>query len=117
MTTYGSSPWVDRFPKSRLPSFPRYRGTSTVDVVIVGGGLTGCASAYAFAAAGVKVMLLEAIASVAERPQARAALFVTTLAWTRSSWKRRSAPARHVVPASRGAVPLWTSRRFSGGWP
>ncbi len=59
MTTYGSSPWVDRFPKSRLPSFPRYRGTSTIDVVIVGGGLTGCASAYAFAAAGVKVMLLE----------------------------------------------------------
>jgi glycine/D-amino acid oxidase-like deaminating enzyme len=31
-----------------------------VDVVIVGGGLTGCATAYAFAAAGVKPVLLEA---------------------------------------------------------
>src|ERR1041384_8119863 len=30
------------------------------DVVIVGGGLTGCATAYAFAAAGLKVTLLEA---------------------------------------------------------
>src|SRR4029077_7161101 len=28
--------------------------------VIAGGGLTGCATAYAFAAAGVKVMLVEA---------------------------------------------------------
>ncbi len=58
-TRYGVSPWIDRFPTRRLPSFPRYRGTSTADVVIVGGGLTGCATAYAFAAAGIKVMLLE----------------------------------------------------------
>jgi glycine/D-amino acid oxidase-like deaminating enzyme len=58
VTAY-DSPWLDRFPSSRLPSFPRHRGSTTVDVVIVGGGLTGCASAYAFAAAGIKVMLLE----------------------------------------------------------
>ena len=31
-----------------------------MDVVVVGGGLTGCATAYAFAAAGIGVMLLEA---------------------------------------------------------
>jgi glycine/D-amino acid oxidase-like deaminating enzyme len=30
------------------------------DVVIVGGGMTGCTTAYAFAAAGIKVVLLEA---------------------------------------------------------
>ena len=29
-------------------------------VVVVGGGLTGCATAYAFATSGVKVVLLEA---------------------------------------------------------
>jgi glycine/D-amino acid oxidase-like deaminating enzyme len=60
MIRYGRSPWIDRFPKSRVPSLKPLRGTFDTDVVIVGGGLTGCASAYAFAAAGVKVMLLEA---------------------------------------------------------
>jgi glycine/D-amino acid oxidase-like deaminating enzyme len=60
MTTYGRSPWIHQFPKSRVPSYPRYRSASTTDVVVIGGGLTGCATAYAFAAAGVKVTLLEA---------------------------------------------------------
>jgi glycine/D-amino acid oxidase-like deaminating enzyme len=60
MTRYGRSPWTDNFPKSRVPSYPRFRGHRTTDVVVVGGGLTGCATAYAFAAAGIKVVLLEA---------------------------------------------------------
>src|SRR5258705_13711170 len=60
MTKYSRSPWVDQYPKSRVPSFPRHRGSQQTDVVIIGGGLTGCVTAYAFAAAGVKVLLLEA---------------------------------------------------------
>src|SRR5918993_625799 len=52
--------WLDRFPKSRRPSFPRYRGDSSTDVVIVGGGLTGAACAASFAGAGVRVVVLEA---------------------------------------------------------
>jgi len=60
MIRYGRSPWVDRCPKSRAPVFPPQRGALETDVVIVGGGLTGCATAYAFAAAGVKVVLVEA---------------------------------------------------------
>ena len=60
MTRYGRSPWVDRFPKSRIPSHPRHRGHLETDAVIVGGGLTGCATAYACAAAGIEVALLEA---------------------------------------------------------
>ena len=60
MTNYSRSPWIDRFPKAHVPAFPRQRGAMTADVVIVGGGLTGCATAYAFAAAGVKVTLVEA---------------------------------------------------------
>jgi len=60
MTKYGRSPWIDEFPKSRVPSFPRYKGAETTDVVVLGGGLTGCVSAYAFAAAGARVLLLEA---------------------------------------------------------
>lgn len=60
MTKYGRSPWIDGFSKSRVPSYPRFRGRSDSDVVIVGGGLTGCATAYALGAAGVKVVVLEA---------------------------------------------------------
>src|SRR5215467_9147489 len=66
MIRYGRAPWGDRFPASRVPSYPRFRApratgaVDTVDVVIVGGGLTGCATAYALAAAGVKAILLEA---------------------------------------------------------
>jgi glycine/D-amino acid oxidase-like deaminating enzyme len=60
MTKYGRSPWIDQFPKSRVPSYPRHRGHVEASVVIVGGGLTGCATAYAFAAAGVNVALIEA---------------------------------------------------------
>lgn len=60
MTYYGRSPWLDRFPESRIPSHPRLRGHLDPSVVIVGGGLTGCATAYAFAAAGIDVAVLEA---------------------------------------------------------
>jgi glycine/D-amino acid oxidase-like deaminating enzyme len=60
MTKYGRSPWIDRFPASRVPSYPKYRGNSQIDVAVIGGGLSGCLAAYAFAAAGVKVCVLEA---------------------------------------------------------
>jgi glycine/D-amino acid oxidase-like deaminating enzyme len=52
--------WLDRVPKTRRPALPRLRGPLDTSVVIVGGGLTGCACAWSFAAAGVKVVLLEA---------------------------------------------------------
>ena len=60
MTRFGQAPWGDRFPASRVPSYPRHRRPATTDVVIIGAGLTGCATAYAFAAAGLKVIVLEA---------------------------------------------------------
>jgi glycine/D-amino acid oxidase-like deaminating enzyme len=59
-TKYGRSPWIEQFPKSRVPAYPRQRGPQTTDVVVIGGGLTGCVAAYAFAAAGVNVVLVEA---------------------------------------------------------
>ncbi|MEP6914847.1 MAG: FAD-binding oxidoreductase [Acidobacteriota bacterium] len=52
--------WLDRFPSSRRPSYAQLRSDCETDVVIVGGGLTGCACAWSFAAAGVKTVLLEA---------------------------------------------------------
>jgi glycine/D-amino acid oxidase-like deaminating enzyme len=52
--------WLDRYPKSRRPSYPRHRGPADAGVVIVGGGLTGAACAWTFASAGVQTVLLEA---------------------------------------------------------
>lgn len=52
--------WLDRFPKSRRPAYAPFKGDVDAGVVIVGGGLTGCACAASFAAAGVKTVLLEA---------------------------------------------------------
>ena len=60
MIHYGRAPFLDLFPSSRVPSYPRHKGPLTSEVVIVGGGLTGCATAYAFAAAGIPVTLVEA---------------------------------------------------------
>ena len=59
-TRYGISPWIDLTPGSRVPDYPRLRGALTSDVVIVGGGLTGCATAYACALAGIKTLVIEA---------------------------------------------------------
>jgi glycine/D-amino acid oxidase-like deaminating enzyme len=59
-TRYGVSPWIHQFPDSRRPDYPRARGALDRDVVIIGGGLTGCAAAYACAAAGVRAVVLEA---------------------------------------------------------
>jgi glycine/D-amino acid oxidase-like deaminating enzyme len=52
--------FLDSFPRNRRPDFPRHRGEFRTGVAIIGGGLTGCACAAAFAAAGVDVILLEA---------------------------------------------------------
>jgi gamma-glutamylputrescine oxidase len=60
-TKYDVSPWVDRFPSKRRLDLPRFRGAgSSLPVVVVGGGLAGCCTAYALAAAGIRVVLLEA---------------------------------------------------------
>ncbi len=50
----------DTLPRSRRPEYSRQKGEIQTQVAIVGGGLTGCACAASFAAAGVKVVLLEA---------------------------------------------------------
>ena len=57
---YGISPWLDAVPVKKRPEFPAFRGVITHPVVIVGGGMSGAMTAYACAAAGLKVILLEA---------------------------------------------------------
>jgi glycine/D-amino acid oxidase-like deaminating enzyme len=59
-TRYGVSPWIHQFPDSRRPRLPSLRGEHSVDVVIVGGGLAGCATALSCATAGLKTVLIEA---------------------------------------------------------
>jgi len=59
-TRYGQSPWIAAYPASKRPSFPRLRGEHAADVVIVGAGLTGCATAVACALAGLKPLVIEA---------------------------------------------------------
>ncbi len=59
-TRYGISPWLDAVPIKKRPEFPAFRGVITHPVVVVGGGMAGAMAAQACAAAGMKVILLEA---------------------------------------------------------
>jgi glycine/D-amino acid oxidase-like deaminating enzyme len=52
--------WSDRFPDRRRPAFPRLRSDTETRVVVIGGGLTGCACAAALASARIPVVLVEA---------------------------------------------------------
>jgi gamma-glutamylputrescine oxidase len=60
MPGYGSHYWAERTAIGRRPRFREFRGESTADVVVIGGGLTGCTAAYVLAAGGLDVVLLEA---------------------------------------------------------
>jgi glycine/D-amino acid oxidase-like deaminating enzyme len=58
MAAYGHSYWES---KTKSASKARVlKGAHTADVVVIGGGFTGCATAYALAHAGLDVVLLEA---------------------------------------------------------
>ena len=56
----GRSIWLARPQSSHAPRFPPCRGRHTVDVAIIGGGITGAVAAYLFADAGLTVALVEA---------------------------------------------------------
>jgi glycine/D-amino acid oxidase-like deaminating enzyme len=59
-TRYGRHYWLDRFPRARQPVYPKHRGDLAFDVVVIGGGLVGCATAHAFASAGIRTAIVEA---------------------------------------------------------
>ncbi len=60
MSTHLRPYWSARLADARKAKFPVLRGAVDADVAILGGGLIGCAAAYLFASAGVRVALLEA---------------------------------------------------------
>ena len=59
-TRYGQSPWIAGAARAARPVSARLREELDADVVIMGGGLTGVATALACATAGLKPVLLEA---------------------------------------------------------
>jgi glycine/D-amino acid oxidase-like deaminating enzyme len=60
MSGLGHRYWADRTGANRRHRYPKFRGDRTADAVVVGGGLTGAATAYALTRAGAEVVLLEA---------------------------------------------------------
>ena len=60
MPGYGARYWAERTSDSRRRKYPKLKGSHTADVVVIGGGLTGTATAYALAAGGLEVILVEA---------------------------------------------------------
>ena len=95
--------WFDKFPKTRRPSNPRLRGSHEARAVIVGGGLTGCACALAFASAGIRVTLLEA-----EAIGAGATAGADGLLREGFGGSFQESVARHGVKTTRG---LWEGMR------
>jgi gamma-glutamylputrescine oxidase len=89
-TRYGISPWLDAVPMKKRREFPAFRGVITHPVVIVGGGMSGAMTAYACAAAGLKVILLEA-----ERIGVAGTGYATGLLSGESSESFREVEARH----------------------
>jgi glycine/D-amino acid oxidase-like deaminating enzyme len=59
-TRYAVAPWLDGAPRKARPAHPALAQRLEVPIAIIGGGLTGAATAYACAAAGLRVALLEA---------------------------------------------------------
>jgi glycine/D-amino acid oxidase-like deaminating enzyme len=57
---HGTPLWLSRPSSRRHRRYPTHHGTLDVDVVIVGGGITGAVAAYLFSEAGVRVAVVEA---------------------------------------------------------
>ncbi|HET7695141.1 MAG TPA: FAD-dependent oxidoreductase [Vicinamibacterales bacterium] len=97
--------FFDTFPRSRRPDYSRQRGEQTSGVVIIGGGLTGCACALAFAGAGVEVVLLEAERLGAGATAASAGLLRQSLdaSFQESAARHGLRTARHLWQSFRRA--------------
>jgi glycine/D-amino acid oxidase-like deaminating enzyme len=57
---HGTPLWLSRPSSRRRRRYPSHPGTLDVDVVIVGGGITGAVAAYLFSDAGIRVAVVEA---------------------------------------------------------
>ena len=108
-TRYGISPWIHDFPASRRPHLPRFRGDHAADVVVVGGGLTGCAIAQGCAAAGLETILLERD-RIGHGSAGRSAGLLTT----EPGPAFRDVAAAHGVRAARRVFEAWRRGALDG---
>ena len=112
MPEYAQSYWTRTTKpvarKSRTSATP-LKGHHTADVVVIGGGLTGCATAYALANAGLQVILLEAetVASGATNRAMGAILPTPDLAFSLATQSAGVRPAKVAfAELQRGAKDL-----------
>jgi glycine/D-amino acid oxidase-like deaminating enzyme len=101
-TRYSRSPWIDTIPVARRPAYPRLHGEHVADVAIIGGGLIGCATAYACAVAGLRSIVIEAD-RVGQGSSGRSAGLLT--GEPGPSFKDLS--AAHGLRAARNVFELW----------
>jgi glycine/D-amino acid oxidase-like deaminating enzyme len=93
---------MEDVPASKVPAFPRYRGDRAADVVVIGGGLTGCAAAYLCAAAGLDVVLLDQDRIGRGRTSRSAGMLTPN-----PGPSFRAISAAHGLKAARHAFELW----------
>jgi glycine/D-amino acid oxidase-like deaminating enzyme len=60
MSGLGHRYWKERTAANRRRAYPRFHGEHTADAVVIGGGLTGSATAFALVRAGADVVLIDA---------------------------------------------------------
>src|SRR5690349_18864851 len=116
MPGYGHRYWSDRTVQHRRRQFPAFKGDTTADVVVIGGGLTGTTAAYVFAAAGLRRLParrdLDASALVvnARTAEYQAALrkeqAARKAAGLDAPWLSATAATTEVGGASEGAIRL-----------
>jgi gamma-glutamylputrescine oxidase len=112
MPGYGSRYWADR--ASRRRTYPALKASRAADVVVIGGGLTGCTAAYVLASAGMGVVLLEAerlaggstagsLGAIVPEPDAlyRDVERASGRRIARTAWKETSRSAREMAAALR----------------
>ena len=59
-TRYGTSLWQDRPAPAKPPTFPTLRDAHETEVVVIGGGLSGCLIACQFSRAGIRTTVIDA---------------------------------------------------------
>ena len=95
-TRYGIPPWLDAVPAKKRREFPSFRGVITHPVVVAGGGMSGAMTAYACAAAGLKVIMVEA-----ERVGLGGSGYATGMLSGEAAESYREVEARHGRRAAR----------------
>jgi glycine/D-amino acid oxidase-like deaminating enzyme len=112
MPGYGAQYWAERTADNRRRSYPTFKGAHTADVVVIGGGLTGCTAAAVLAGGGLSVVLVEAnriatgatagsLGAIVPQPDAmfRSVEEAAGVRVARTAWKEAHRSAREFASA------------------